>query len=393
VLNVQTYLREGGTLDYLKTVLGIKTSETEDLVLLSYSQIDSPKSNPMVMECRGLVLEKGTWNVVYLPFERFFNYGEMPALVEAFGPDFFKTAVALEKLDGSLLGLWSYKGVWHVSTRGSIDAGGQVGMCPLTFRQLFDATAEQYPDFWTAIDPLYTYSFELVSPENRVVTPYKARELYLLTVRRIITWEEFNRDEILTAALRMGVPVPAIYKFTDIEGLIELAKGQPKLNEGFVCVSYNHRYNGISWGRVKVKNPAYLAVAHLKDSSANSMRGLMMLVMQGETGEFLTYFPEFGPHIAKLDRVFTEFVAGLEADWLSLKELASKPITTENRKAFALEATKTRLPGMMFNLYLGRAKTIREAITQTVAQDGAKKAAQNMMKWCGCKDIEWAAAE
>ena len=33
-------------------------------------------ASPVVQECRGLLLEEGTWNVVAMPFTKFFNFGE-----------------------------------------------------------------------------------------------------------------------------------------------------------------------------------------------------------------------------------------------------------------------------------------------------------------------------
>ena len=79
-LEVQKFLRSNHTLYDLTDELGILVTEHPNpnvpLVSLKYSQINSPKHNEIVKECRGLVLEKDTWNVVAKPFKRFFNLGE-----------------------------------------------------------------------------------------------------------------------------------------------------------------------------------------------------------------------------------------------------------------------------------------------------------------------------
>src|SRR5574344_1742136 len=54
----------------------IKIVEEGNLVLFKYSQIDSDFFNPIVRECRGIILEKDTWRVVAYPFKKFFNFGE-----------------------------------------------------------------------------------------------------------------------------------------------------------------------------------------------------------------------------------------------------------------------------------------------------------------------------
>lgn len=77
-LEVQKYLRSGKTLEQLTSELGIKVTHhsSDPLVILNYCQIDSPKFHPITLECRGLVLEKQSWNIVARSFKRFFNFGE-----------------------------------------------------------------------------------------------------------------------------------------------------------------------------------------------------------------------------------------------------------------------------------------------------------------------------
>ncbi len=79
-MKIQDWLRNnGGNLELLEQQLGIKTTRHEDgRCIFNYSQIDSPKNNDIVMECRGLVLDKNNnWELVARAFPRFFNYGEI----------------------------------------------------------------------------------------------------------------------------------------------------------------------------------------------------------------------------------------------------------------------------------------------------------------------------
>ena len=79
MLNVQNYLLSGNSLSDLETLYGIKYRVDTKLgvVCLNYNPIVSPVSVPMVQECRALILELNTWNVLSLPFYRFYNYGEI----------------------------------------------------------------------------------------------------------------------------------------------------------------------------------------------------------------------------------------------------------------------------------------------------------------------------
>lgn len=54
----------------------ISVKKVDDLLVLNYNQIDSPKTHPLVIECRSLILESETLKVVSRGFDRFFNIYE-----------------------------------------------------------------------------------------------------------------------------------------------------------------------------------------------------------------------------------------------------------------------------------------------------------------------------
>lgn len=136
MMQVQKFLREGGTLSALLNTRAIKANRSAvhpSLVLLKYNQIDSPMADPIVQECRGVILdESDDWRVVSRSFSKFFNAEEVHA-----APIDWSTAVVQEKLDGSLCVLYFHAGKWRVQTSGHPDAAGQVGGEPFTFADLF----------------------------------------------------------------------------------------------------------------------------------------------------------------------------------------------------------------------------------------------------------------
>ena len=87
MLNVQKFLlaqKEQGlsnaqAFEQLTEQLAIKVKHypEEGIVLLDYHMIDSPKMNPVVIECRSLILHFDTFEVVSRKFDRFFNYLEV----------------------------------------------------------------------------------------------------------------------------------------------------------------------------------------------------------------------------------------------------------------------------------------------------------------------------
>ena len=75
-LHIQKHLRNGGTVDELKEELSLGVHEHPEspLIGFSYSQIDSPKTHPIVREARGITLERDSWRVVAKAFNRFFKH-------------------------------------------------------------------------------------------------------------------------------------------------------------------------------------------------------------------------------------------------------------------------------------------------------------------------------
>jgi len=104
ILQVQLFLRDSYEADpfvALTEQYGIKVRKypEDNLVLLDYDQIESPKTHPIVVECRSLILAMDTLEVVSRKFDRFFNLGEAPELYQDFD---FDRAVVMEKADGCL---------------------------------------------------------------------------------------------------------------------------------------------------------------------------------------------------------------------------------------------------------------------------------------------------
>lgn len=60
-MNVLKYLKSH-SIDELSSTFGIKVKEYQHFIGLNYSQIESPKSDPITIECRSLKLMKPTEN-------------------------------------------------------------------------------------------------------------------------------------------------------------------------------------------------------------------------------------------------------------------------------------------------------------------------------------------
>lgn len=388
-LKIQEYLRSGKTLDTLKDELGIEYNEYGSLIILNYSQIDSPKNHPIVLECRGLILEKESFNVICYPLKRFFNYLEVTEVTENFD---FNKAVGLQKLDGTLISLFNYKDKWLMSTRGVIENTSNVGMADITFKELFQRAANQYPAFWANLDKKLTYCFELTALENRVVTIYHERKLHLILARELETLKELSLKDLESLAKKLGVEFPNKVTFNNGDELLDLARKLATLEEGFVAVIFeSYDEDGISFKRVKIKNPAYVAIHHLKDRSGRSMRSFISLIRSNNMDEFLGYFPEFTPLVETVKKAYNRYVEDIVIDVERLKgylNISDEAERKTKKKEFAALALKCVNSDFMFNMYNGRVKDTHDYFSKIEKEKGVAFLEKSLVEKLKLKDVK-----
>jgi len=317
-MKVIEYLKENGT-EKLTSEFGIIVKKYEDaqLLVLNYDQINSPK-NDITSECRGLILDT-EFNVVSRSFDRFFNYSENGA---TFNPS---TAVAYEKVDGSLIKIYNWEGTWYVSTRGTAFAESGVNGWNITFKDMvFKALGCTYETNFqhlceANLNQSSTYICEITGVENRVVTCYQGYTLWLLAERDNNTGTYYEVPRVVWE--NFGFELPSLYSFNSIEACLETAKHLPDLQEGYVIYE-----NGVPV--CKVKSPAYVAVHHIRGEGLSPKR-IAELVVINEQEEYLTYFEE--------DRkFFTPYVEALEFQLKSAQHHYHKYRDIEDQKEFAL---------------------------------------------------------
>lgn len=277
-LFVQKFLRCGGTMDDLrKPPYSLIVKEKGNLVLFKYTQGVSDGFNPIVNECRGIILDAANnWDVVCYPFNRFYNVGQ-PEAASLWG-----LLKVYEKCDGSLVKVFNYGGEWYCASNSTIDARDTLIDGKYNFFELVCKALETYNLTWetfTAIlHPSYTYMFELVCPETRQVVNYgNVRKLFYLGERNNKCFEE--------SYVPMW-PVDNVkqYLLTTMDEIREAVEKLGDNAEGFVVVDEN-------WNRVKVKTTNYFKLHY---AANNGKPDIYELILSGEDAEFLSYFPWYG---------------------------------------------------------------------------------------------------
>lgn len=307
-LAIQKYLKEHG-LDKTVSDFALMVRVKDDLLLLKYDQIESYafRYTDEVKDCRGIILDKNTYDLKSLAFRRFFNLGEGCA------DDIdWSTAKVFEKVDGSLIQVYFHDGQWCIATSGTIDAMTPVNnLEDLNFRDLFIKAFNNTSHLgWESVMKLLStdhgYYFELCTPYNIVVTPHTESAVYLLGIRNISNAYELDFEEVRLFAGTIAVPVPKIYDFNNVDDMLKSMTDLPYSEEGYVVCDANFK-------RIKVKNPTYLAMHHLKGKM--NAYNIMELVKSNEVDEFIATFPERSEEIHQLHNAYENLIVRLDLEF------------------------------------------------------------------------------
>lgn len=226
---------------------------TLDLTIWNYSpKVQYEKLwDEVTIQCRGLVTNsKG--EIVARPFKKFFNYEEHTP-EEIPNEDY----EVYEKMDGSLGILFNYDGEWVIATRGSFTSPQAIKGKELLEKYNFNR-----------LIPQYTYLFEIIYHENRIVCQYDFEDLVLLGIIETKTGNEVNihfgnYEDIRFKNLinNLGFKVVTLYK-TWGESYDLLKEEISKDKEGYVI-----RFrNGF---RMKIKGDEYVRLHKILTNISN----------------------------------------------------------------------------------------------------------------------------
>lgn len=344
MLAIQEYLRSH-SIEEITSELGIKATRDINyphLIQFKYSQVDSPKSHPVVIESRGIILDESKdWEIVCFGLKRFFNFGEGCA-----AQFHWNTAQVYEKLDGSLCQLWwnPYSEKWQVSTSGNPNAAGNVGTFGFTFKELFwktwDQLGYQLPKYKGC-----TYCFELTSPYNKIVVSYPHAELNLLAVRDLETLKE--EDPEIEAGWNNWLVCPKFKNFNSFEEVVKEADEKSGVNlEGYIVVDQ-------FFNRVKIKGSAYVALHHLKGSF--SMANFIEVLRSNEGSEVLLHFPEYSSLYQELKARLNTLIIQIENIWDQTNHI-------QVQKDFAIAIKDFPFKDVLFALRANKISSIQNGI-------------------------------
>jgi hypothetical protein len=212
------------------------------------------------------------------------------------------------------------------------------------------------------LDKDHVYIFELCTPHNIVVAPHGESSAKLLAVRNRLTLDEVSQGDLYMISESIGVPLVKSYDL-NVANADELSKtliGMPWSEEGYVVRDGNDN-------RIKIKNPAYLEIHHLKGKTAE--HNIITIVKNNEIEEFSSTFPDRKEELYKLKDEYDKLVVKLESIWLELSKIRPSDASSDERKRFAISVMETTakndlkmFSGLYFGLVDGKIESVKEYV-------------------------------
>lgn len=252
---------------------GAASGSAYTVINYAYSDVETfPKvvdtATAMRRECRGLVFDGYTGEILSRPFHKFFNVNEKEETQEHL--EGILDGVAYEKLDGSMVRpVKLASGIRWMTKMGITDTAMQA--------EVFVAKHPKYTKFASVclandITPI----FEYIGPNNRIVVDYSEENLILLAMRHNHSGTYVNLEwhSVRGDLIKQGIPT------VRIRGLKNLGEGE----EGVVITKPNGH-------RVKLKTDWYVKLHKTKDL-LSSERHLVRHILEDTLDDLIPLLPD-----------------------------------------------------------------------------------------------------
>lgn len=287
--------------DYIDKGLVIKQEHpTLPLAIYNYSRTCQYDRlwDEVTLDCRGLVLDT-EGNVIAKPFPKFFN---MEELSDTEIPN--ESFEVFEKMDGSLGIAFYYKGDWIMATRGSFTSEQAIRGTKM-LKEL--SAVKNYPI--TALREGWTYLFEIIYKENRIVCDYDFEGLVLLGAYDRETLKEIDFEN-LTNSVALFDDVRVVRKYNGISDFAKLKETISNDAEGYVI-----RFKGGK--RMKIKGDEYVRL-HRILTNFSTTDIWELLRTGGDMNEFLERVPD------EFDKWVKMTISDLKYAFFQISERAGK---------------------------------------------------------------------
>lgn len=319
--------------------------------------VHSNVADPLVQEANVLILDDKA-NLVAKGPNR-----PLEALCSEDLPSDFRLegAIAEEMTDGITVLIYNYEDEWHVATEKSVDASNYIpGMQLSTFsydyevKGLFQRRYGDWPKPFDDVSSDLCFTFDYVSPHNRIVMPYTSPGMFLLSIVDVASGTEIEQHFVNKYANKWDYLRPNWNSLAGCNSLSKFLHNIRPLSKGVILRDTHGT-------KVKIPNPIYYAIKSAKNageriSSAHIAKILCSCRDNTDISIIRSTFPEYSKHIELLETTKNLLWSELMILWNIAREYTKDP------KKFAETVQHHPLNCLLFMFRDGAIFSLKESV-------------------------------
>ena len=334
----------------------------------------------MRRECRGLIFDSASGELLSRPYHKFFNVGERPELAMD-EVDMSANHVILEKLDGSMIRPILVAN----STSTEFRLGTKAGITDVAMNaEVWVAKNPSYVEFIRmALIHNLTPIFEWCSRKNRIVVDYPEDRLVLTAVRHNEKGFYLPHRALSNFARDYQLDLVKVINSDsgDIQTLVDTIRAWESDEGVVVRFDAPRPHGGRDQGHMmKIKADAYVVLHRSKDAISNE-KNIIAVVINDQIDDLLPILTESD---AKRLREFQR------AFWMSVEDVASEMVDVyldggvgiEEQREFAqsfVHSQPKHLHPFMYGLRKG--KGMREMLVDSISKSISSQGKVDASRW------------
>lgn len=335
---------------------------------------DSYHNMSVRRECRGLIFDTETGQLISRPYHKFFNVGERDE-TQLDKIDLTKPHVVLEKLDGSMIRPIPTKEGFRLATKAGVT---DVAMNA----EVFIADKPNYSQFikYCISDNYCTPIFEWVSRKNRIVVDYPEDNLILTALRYNTTGKYDSYEQLCKYARTWNIPVVKAIAGdeTDITKVVDHIR---KWDDGEgVVIRFDDGH------MVKIKADDYV-LRHKSKDAINQEKNVLQTILDDSVDDLIPLLtPEDAERVKSFQNAF----------WLALEDVGTTIYDTykqidkgQDQKEFATVAVPSVLPQYQPFMYrLRKGASVRDLLVDSIRKSLSTQTKIDQNRWM-FGDLKW----
>jgi RNA ligase len=328
---------------------------------------NDPVGSAVRRECRGLIFDSVTGEILSHPYHKFFNVGEK-AETQLNKINLYEPHVVLEKLDGSMIRPIPTPEGFRLATKAGIT---DVAMNA----EVFVADKPEYSNFIRAMfDGGMSPLFEWCSRKNRIVVDYPEDQLILTGIRNNVKGIYLPYYNMVELAQQWDIPVVKAVDGLAVQNIDLFVKQVREWDDGEgVVVRF------LTGHMVKVKADDYV-LRHKSKDQISQEKNVLLTILEDSVDDLV---PLLTPEDAQRVQAFQN------AFWMALKDVGTDIHDTytqidrgQDQKEYATLAVPSVIPQYQpFMFKLRKGVPVRNLLVDSIRKSLSSQTKVDQSRW------------